>query len=115
VKARRAAVSSAYDREIEALEDQADWLRRSLSAWVERHGSARFPDVGTVYAQQGKPKIRVVDRDAFKSATAGVFVKEAWDETWAKQYALEQALEQGVLMPGVELVPGGPELRVRKA
>lgn len=115
VKRRRDAVRETYDRQLSSIEDQADWLRRSLAAWVERHGKTSFPDVGTAYLQRGGPKIRVVDRDAFRDATGDVFVKTAWDETWAKRYALEQALEAGEILPGVELVPGGPELRIRRS
>lgn len=115
IKARRDAVAAAYDDQLERISEQAEWLRRSLQAWLERGGEAKFPDVGTAYLQAGKPKIVVRDRDAFKAATADVFVKEVWDETWAKNYALEVALEQGEIMPGVEVVPGGPELRVRRA
>lgn len=115
IKRRRDAVVESYNAQLERLEDQMQWLRSSLQAWLERGGEAKFPDVATAYLHAGKPKIKVVDRDAFKSATADVFVKEVWDETWAKNYALEVALEQGEIMPGVEVVPGGPELRVRRA
>jgi hypothetical protein len=115
VKTRKAAVVRAYDDQLQRLDEQAEWLRRSLAAWVERHGKTSFPDVGTAYLSKGRPKLRIVDRDAFRDYTADVFVKETWDETWAKNYYLEQALETGELPPGCELVPGGPELRVRKA
>lgn len=116
VKGRRDAVTAAYNEQLERLADQEGWLRRSLQAWLEQPGNeAKFPDAGTAYLQKGKPKIKVVDRDAFREATADVFVKATWDETWAKDYALGLALESGEIMPGVELVPGGPELRVRKA
>lgn len=115
IKQRRDAVAAAYNEQIERLADQEAWLRRSLAAWLEAGNEAKFPDVGTAYLQKGSPKIRVVDRDAFRDATGDVFVKETWDETWAKNYALQLALESGEIMPGVELVPGGPELRVRKA
>lgn len=115
VKERRDAVAASYNDQLERIEEQTSWLRSSLQAWLERGGEAKFPDVGTAYLASGKPKIQVVDRDAFRAATGDVFVKETWDETWAKNYALEQALEQGEILPGVEIVPGGPELRVRKA
>jgi hypothetical protein len=115
VKARKAAVVRSYDEQIQRIEEQAEWLRRSLAAWVERQGKATFPDVGTAYLSSGKPKLRIIDRDAFRDHTADVFVKETWDETWAKNYYLERALESGEVPPGCELVPGGPELRVRKA
>lgn len=114
IKARRDAVVGSYNDQLERLADQEGFLRRSLQAWLERGNDAKFPDVGTAYLQKGAPKIRVVDRDAFREATKDVFVKETWDETWAKNYALGLALESGEIMPGVELVPGGPELRVRK-
>lgn len=114
VKATRDAVVGSYNDQLERIEDQKAWLRSSLQAWLERGGEAKFPDAGTAYLAKGKPKVQVVDRDAFRAATADVFVKETWDETWAKAYALERALEAGEIMPGVELVPGGPELRVRK-
>lgn len=115
VKTTRDAVTRSYDDQLARIADQQQWLRSSLQAWLERGGEAKFPDVGTAYLQKGKPKIRIVDRPAFRDATADVFVKETWDETWAKQYALERALDEGEIMPGVELVPGGPELRYRKA
>jgi hypothetical protein len=114
IKARRDAVAAAYNDQLERIADQEGFLRRSLQAWLERGNDAKFPDVGTAYLQKGSPKVRVVDRDAFRAATGDVFVKETWDETWAKNYALALALESGEIMPGVELVPGGPELRVRK-
>lgn len=115
VKGRRDAVAASYDDQLARIEEQRAWLRSSLQVWLERGGEAKFPDVGTAYLAKGKPKVQVVDRDAFRAATGDVFVKLTWDETWAKGYALEQALEQGEILPGVELVPGGPELRVRKA
>jgi hypothetical protein len=115
VKARRDAVAASYNDQLDRIAEQESWLRSSLAAWVERNGKTSFPDVGTAYLSNGKPKIQVVDRAAFKEATADVFVKETWDETWAKSYALERALDSGEILPGVELVPGGPELRVRKA
>lgn len=115
IKATKKAVASAYDEQLARVEEQVEWLRRSLSAWCERNGKTSFPDVGTAYLSKGDPKVRVVDRDAFREATGDVFVKETWDETWAKSYALERALEDGEILPGVELVPGGPEIRVRRA
>lgn len=115
VKRRRDAVTQAYDDQLGRISEQESWLRSSLQAWLEAGNEAKFPDAGTAYLQKGQPKIRVSDRDAFRAATADVFVKETWDETWAKSYALQLALESGEIMPGVELVPGGPELRVRKA
>lgn len=115
VKARRDAVAASYDDQLARIADQESWLRTSLLRWLENGGEAKFPDVGTAYLQRGAPKIHVHDRAAFREATGDVFVKETWDETWAKNYALSVALEQGEILPGVELVPGGPELRVRKA
>lgn len=116
VKRRRDAVVATYNDQLQRIDEQAEWLRRSLAAYVERTGEkVSFPDVGTAYLSKGKPKLRIVDRDAFRAATADVFVKETWDETWAKNYYLDRALETGEIPPGCELVPGGPELRVRKA
>lgn len=115
VKATKAAVVDAYDRKLSSISEQARAIRSSLQVYCERFGKASFPDVGTVYLANEKAKISVVDRDAFRDATAAVFVKEAWDETWAKSYALERATVEGELLPGVELVPGGPAVRVRKA
>lgn len=115
VEATKRAVVESYDQSLSAIAEQSDWLRRSLAAWVERNGTAKFPDVGTAFLATGKAKVRIVDRDAFREATKDVFVKETWDETWAKNYATERAVEDGELLPGVELVPGGPELRVRRA
>ena len=115
VKRRRQAVVGAYDAQINALEAQAGWLRRSLQEYVERNGKTSFPDVGTAYTRRGDPAIEIVDKEAFKTELGAMFVKEQFDETGAKRYALEQMLDHGVLLPGCRLRPGGPTLAIRKA
>lgn len=113
-KTLKQAVTEEYDRQLEALAEQLRWIRGSVQAWVERNGKASFPDVGTAYLAHQEPKIEIVDKDAFKAAVGAMFVKEVFDETGAKGYALERALELGEILPGVQIVPGGPGLRIRK-
>lgn len=113
VKHTRDVVKDAYDSQLASIEDSASFIERSLQEYVERNGNVKLPDVGTAYLAKQGPRIKVVDRDAFRAATGEVFVKEQWDETWAKQYALDLAVNDGELMPGCVLEPGGPALRIR--
>lgn len=115
VKATLDSVAHAYRAQLERLDREQERLRSSIAAYVERNGKQRFPDVGTAYLAEGKPKIEIVDRDALKAEVGDLFTKEQFDETGAKHYALEQATEHGVIVAGTELVPGGPRLQIRKA
>lgn len=115
VKATKAAVVASYDDQLSKIEKTKAWLRSSLQAYVERHGNVKLPDVGTAYLQPGDPKVTVVDREAFRGEFEELFTKPAFDETAAKNYALEQIKAGHPLPPGVDVIPGGPQLRIRKA
>lgn len=115
VEATKKAVTATYDEQLRRLDADRQWLRSSLQAWVERHGSAKFPDVGTAYLAKGDPKVTVEDRDAFKAELGDLFTKPVFDETGAKRYALEQAVKGNPIPAGVNVVPGGPRLQIRKA
>lgn len=114
VKRTKKAVDEAYDAKVETLAGQCSTLRSSLAAWCEQNGKISFPDVGTAYLTTAKPKIAVRDLDEFRTALGDLYTKEVFDETAAKGYALERAVEDGEILPGVELVPGGPSLAIRK-
>lgn len=115
VKATKAAVVASYDGQLDRIGRDRAFLRSSLQAYVERYGKVQLPDVGTAYLQAGDPRIDVVDREAFKGEFADLFTKPTFDETAAKRYALEQIKEGHPLPPGVDVIPGGPQLRIRKA
>lgn len=115
VDATKRAVAATYDEQLARLGADRQWLRSSLQAWVERNGTAKFPDVGTAYLAKGDPKVEVADRDALKRELGDLFTKATFDETGAKAYALEQALKGNPLPAGVNVVPGGPRLQIRKA
>jgi hypothetical protein len=115
VKATKAAVVASYDDQLGRIAKTSQWLRSSLQAYVERFGKVQLPDVGTAYLQDGDPKVEVVDREAFKVEFGEMFTKPVFDETAAKRYALEQAKAGQPIAPGVDIVPGGPQLRIRKA
>lgn len=119
----KAAVVASYDEKLAAIERTTSMFRSSLQAWLERHGQRTktggrkvgFPDVATAYLQAGKPRIVVTDDQALQGQLGAMFTREVFDTTAAKAYALERALEGGEILPGVELEPGGPQLRIRKA
>lgn len=115
VKATRDAVVQAYATQLDRIERDRVYLRSSLQAYVERHGKVQFPDVGTAYLAKGDPKVEVADRDALKAELGAMFTKDAFDETGARRYALEQALAGNAVPAGVNIVPGGPRLQIRRA
>lgn len=115
VKATKAAVVASYDEALRKIDRDRRFLRSSLQAYVERHGQVKLPDVGTAFLQTGEPKVEVSDPDAFRDALADLFVRPVFDEAAARRYALERAVESGELVDGTTLVPGGPQLRLRKA
>lgn len=123
VQATRDAVVAAYAEQLDRIERDRQWLRSSLQAWLERYGETtktggrkiRFPDVGTASLAKGDPKVDVADREAFRGELGAMFTKEVFDETDAKRYALALALDGKPIPAGVNVVPGGPQLRIRKA
>ena len=118
VKATRDAVAASYNDRIASLEARQSRVRTMLQAWLERQpGKApkiRFEDVGTAYLQKGDPKVEVADREALKAALGAMFTKPTFDETAAKQYALQEATEGRPIPDGINIIPGGPQLRIRK-
>lgn len=119
VKRTRDTVANAYNDRIASIEARQQRVRSMLQAWLERQPDGqqkiRFEDVGTAYLAKGDPKVEVVDHDALKSALGAMFTKPSFDETAAKNYALEEATAGRPLADGVNIIPGGPQLRIRKA
>lgn len=117
-KATRDAVAASYNDRIASFDARKQRVRSMLQAYLERQPGAtkiRFEDVGTAYLAKGDPKVEVADRDALKQALGAMFTKPAFDETAAKQYALGEATEGRPIPDGVNIVPGGPQLRIRNA
>lgn len=118
VKRTRDAVKASYDDRIASLQARKDRVRSMLQAYLERQpegAKVRFEDVGTAYLQKGDPKVEIADRDAVKEALGAMFTKEVFDETAAKAYALQEAIEGRPIPDGINIVPGGPQLRIRKS
>lgn len=115
VKRTRDAVVATYAAQLDRIERDRAYLRSVLQDYVERNGTVQLPDVGTAYLAKGDPKVEVADRDALKQALGAMFTKPAFDETAAKQYALGEATEGRPIPDGVNIVPGGPQLRIRNA
>lgn len=118
-KATRDAVAASYNDRIASFEARKQRVRSMLQAWLERQPDKkqkiRFEDVGTAYLAKGDPKVEVADRDALKQALGAMFTKPAFDETAAKTYALQEAVEGRAIPDGVNVIPGGPQLRIRKS
>jgi hypothetical protein len=116
MKRRKQMVVATYEQELAGIARQRDELRRSIEGYLVTHGGekVRFPDVGTAYLTSTDPKIEVVDKAAFEAALGDLYTKPVFDMTAAKGYALDRALE-GELVAGVEFVPAGKTLGIRRA
>lgn len=119
VEKTKRAIAATYDDRIAKLEARRLRARALLQAWLERQPDGRqkirFEDVGTAYLAKGDPKVEVADRDALKDELGAMFTKPTFDETAAKNYALEQALAGNAIPAGVNVIPGGPGLRIKRA
>lgn len=115
VKRTRDAVVATYAAQLDRIERDRAYLRSVLQDYVERNGTVQLPDVGTAYLAKGDPKVEIADLDALKGELGAMFTKEAFDATAAKAYALARGLEGEAIPAGVNIVPGGPRLQIRKA
>jgi hypothetical protein len=119
VKDLKKRVAQDYDDHIAKLEEEKQEIRNVLSGFVQLHGKTIVPDVGTVFVQNRKARLSVVDDDKAIAAALRWDVPGArlWKPALVKSEFLKVATERlettGEVADGTELLPAGASVAIR--
>ena len=113
-------IQEDYSRASSTREQRRGLIRQALLAYVQTHGKAVIPDVGTAHAQTRKPHVVIVDdqtavkvaRELDPEGTDGLW-KPVVSRTGMKQRAQKHLDETGEILPGCELQPAATSLVIK--
>jgi hypothetical protein len=120
VKRTRDAVAATYNDRLTALEARRARARTLLQAWLERQPEGRqkirFADVGTAYLAKGDPKVEVADRDALPLRARTTSSRSRRSTRPPRRATRSRRRSTARPIPaGVNVVPGGPRLQIKRA
>ena len=122
LRSTMASIQGTYQARLDALAARERDIRESLEIYVERNGTASFPDVGSVNMTHRKPSVKITEPEAFaawliKNGQSGqVAVDQKYSfGTTAKKSAVAVLHETGEAPAGTEIVPASTSLVIRKA
>ena len=120
VKDLKRRVVEDYDEHIQKLEERKGELRNALYGFCMAHGKSVIPDVGTVFIQNRRPKLVVVDEEKALECARRIDPsgeRGLWRPALAKQEFLSVAGEQldqtGELADGTEMSGGSSSVSIR--
>ena len=109
-----------YDASKAKRRARRDLVRQCLLQYVQHHGKAAVPDVGTAFATTRKPHVQVVDNDIAVNV-ARELDPDGTDGLWRptvsrtnlKARAQQHLEDTGEILPGCELAPETTSLTIR--
>jgi len=122
LRATMASVQGTYQARLDALAARERDVRQSLAIYVERNGTASFPDVGSVAIRKNKPTAKVQSDEAFaawliargESALVKADQKYTFKQQ-ARKVANDWLRETGEAPRGCDIAPESTSLVIRKA
>lgn len=122
LRATMASVQGTYQARIDALAARERDVRESLAIYVERNGTASFPDVGSVSVRKNAPSVKVQSDEAY----AGWLISRGKESTFTvdQSYKFKPAAkaegkawlkETGEAPRGCDIVPESSSIVIRKA
>ena len=122
LRSTMASVQGTYQARIDALAARERDIRESLAIYVERNGTASFPDVGSVSVRRNKPSVKVQSDETFAGwlIARGDAALVSTDQTYrfkpaAKKAANDWLRETGEAPRGCDIVPESSSIVIRKA
>lgn len=115
-----ALIQADYTASRQKRQARRDLVRQCLLQYVQHHGKAVIPDVGTAFATTRKPAVIVVDNDTAVNVareldpdgTGGLW-RPVVSRTGMKNAAQQHLEATGELLPGCELQPETTSLTIR--